>query len=147
MRSTHDPDGLNRTSDASHFLYGERPDFNVVLDVLGKGVLYFVRTNRWHGSPWHYEVDGVDHVVRETSTADPNHPSPESKFEPAETFPPPLALTWPTTRGADLNWVPVPFERSLRLAHGRTFYGTGYSIHHRFVEGALLSSSPRPFSL
>jgi hypothetical protein len=76
MRSTHDRDGLNRTADASHFLYGERPDFNVTLEVLGRGVLYFVRTNRWHGSPWHYEVDGVNHVVRETSTADPHSPLP-----------------------------------------------------------------------
>jgi hypothetical protein len=147
LRSTHDPDGLNRTADASHFLYGERPDFNVVLDVLGRGVLYFVRTNRWHGSPWHYEVDGVDHVVRETSTADPNRPVPESRFEPPETFPPPLALTWPTTKGADLNWVPVAFERSLRLAYSRTFYGTGYFIYHQFADGAPLSSNPQPFNL
>jgi hypothetical protein len=147
MRSTHDRDGLNRTADASHFLYGDRPDFNVTLDVLGRGVLYFVRTNRWHGSPWHYEVDGVNYVVRETSTADPNNPMTESKFEPAETFPPPLALTWPNTKGADLNWVPIAFERSLRLAYGRTFYGTGYYIHHQFADGASLSSSPRPFNL
>jgi hypothetical protein len=147
MRSTHDRDGLNRTADASHFLYGERPDFNVTLDVLGKGVLYFVRTNQWHGSPWHYEVDGIDHVVRETSTADPNRPVPNSRFEPAEVFRPPLALTWPVTRGADLNWVPVAFNRSLRLAYGRTFYGTGYYIYHQFVDGAPLSSSPKAFNL
>jgi hypothetical protein len=147
MRSTYDRDGLNRTADASHFIYGERPDFNVTLDVLGKGVLYFVRTNRWHGSPWHYEVDGVDHIVRETSTADPNHPSPESKFEPPHAFPPPLALTWPATKGADLNWVPIAFERSLRLAYGRTFYGTGYYVYHQFVDGAPLSSEPKSFSL
>jgi Protein of unknown function (DUF2961) len=147
MRSTHDRDGLNRTSDASHFLYGERPDFNVTLDVQGQGILYFVRTNRWHGSPWHYEVDGVDYVVRETSTADPSHPSPDSNFEPPATFPSPLALTWPTTKGADLNWVPVAFERSLRLAYGRTFYGTGYYIYHLFMEGAPLSSTQTPFNL
>ena len=139
MRSTHDRDGLNRTSDASHILYGERPEFNVAL--------YFVRTNRWHGSPWHYEVDGVDHVVRETSTADPSHPAAQSSFEPTETFPSPLALTWPTTKGSDLNWVPVAFERSLRLAYGRTFYGTGYYIYHQFVDGAPLSSNRTPFNL
>ena len=60
MRSTYDRDGGNRTADASHFLYAERPDFNVALDILGRGVLYFVRTNHWHGSPWHYVVDGTD---------------------------------------------------------------------------------------
>src|SRR5918994_3364252 len=69
MRSTYDRDGFNRTADASHFLYAERPDFNVALDVLGRGVLYFVRANHWHGSPCHYEVDGIDHVVRKTSPA------------------------------------------------------------------------------
>lgn len=147
MRSTHDRDGLNRTADASHFLYAERPDFNVALDILGKGVLYFVRTNRWHGSPWHYEVDGVEHLVTETSTADPNRPALDPRLEPAEAFPPPLALTWPTTKGSDLSWLPVAFARSLRLAYGRTFYGTGYFIYHQVVEGALLSSAPEPFDL
>ncbi|WP_158047875.1 DUF2961 domain-containing protein [Skermanella pratensis] len=147
MNSTFDREGGNRTADASHFLYGERPDFNVTLDVLGRGVLYFVRTNHWHGSPWHYEVDGTDHVVRETTTAGPETPTPGSTFQPVEALPPPLAWSWSTTRGADLNWVPVPFERSLRLAYGRTFYGTGYFIHHRFAEGIGLSSRPLPFDL
>ncbi|EWY40637.1 hypothetical protein N825_34540 [Skermanella stibiiresistens SB22] len=145
MRSTYDREGGNRTADASHFLYGERPDFNVALDVLGRGVLYFVRTNHWHGSPWHYEIDGVDHVVRESSTADPEHPVAGSTFEPAEVFPPPLAWTWSTTMGADLNWVPMPFERSLRLAYGRTHYGTGYYIFHQFAEDTPLTSKLRSF--
>src|SRR3954470_24131649 len=147
MRSTRDRDGLNRTADASHFLYAERPDFNVALDVTGRGVLYFVRTNHWHGSPWHYEVDGIDNIVRESSTADPDHPVPGSVFQPASVVPPPLAWTWSTTKGADLNWVPAPFDRSLRLAYGRTFYGTGYYIYHQFADGAPLSSHPRPFAL
>jgi hypothetical protein len=71
MRSTYDRAGGNESADASHFLYQTAEDFNVMLDVQGKGVLYFVRTNHWHGSPWHYEVDGVDHAVQETTTADP----------------------------------------------------------------------------
>jgi hypothetical protein len=143
MRSTYDRDGLNRTADASHFLYGENPSFNVTLDIIGRGILYFVRTNHWHGSPWHYEVDGIDHVLRETSTTNPDHPSPESKYDPAEIFPPPLALTWSSTKGSDLNWVPIPFERSLRLAYGRTFYGTGYYIFHQFADDPL-ALLPRP---
>lgn len=64
MRSTYDRTGGNETADASHFLYMEEEDFNVTLDVAGKGVLYFVRTNHWHGSPWHYEVDGKDYIVK-----------------------------------------------------------------------------------
>ena len=71
MRSTYDRTGGNETADASHFLYQVAEDFNVTLDVEGSGVLYFVRTNHWHGSPWHYEVDGVAHIVTETTTADP----------------------------------------------------------------------------
>lgn len=147
MRSTYDRDGGNRTADASHFLYAERPDFNVALDILGRGVLYFVRTNHWHGSPWHYEIDGTDNLVRETSTVDPERPVRNSTFEPATTFPPPLAWTWSTTRGADLNWVPIPFDRSLRLAYGRTFYGTGYYIYHQFAEGTPISTPLVPFDL
>jgi hypothetical protein len=62
MRSTYDRTGGNEGADASHFLYQEADDFNVTLDVQGLGVLYFARYNRWHGSPWHYEVDGGDHI-------------------------------------------------------------------------------------
>jgi hypothetical protein len=71
MRSTYDRRGGNEGADASHFLYQLADDFNVTLDVAGPGVLYFARYNHWHGSPWHYEVDGADHIVRETGTADP----------------------------------------------------------------------------
>src|SRR5437763_12120246 len=102
MRSTYDRSGGNEAADASHFLYQERDDFNVSLDVEGPGVLYFARYNHWHGSPWHYEVDGTDHVVRETSTADPTRPVPGSVFLPERLFPNPLAWTWSATRGADL---------------------------------------------
>ena len=71
MRSTYDREGNNRTADASHYLYQESDTFNVSLDVEGPGVLYFRRTNHWHGSPWHYEVDGEDFIVKETATDNP----------------------------------------------------------------------------
>src|ERR1041385_3580171 len=83
MRSTYDRSGGNEAADASHFLYQLAEDFNVTLDVEGSGVLYFVRTNHWHGSPWHYEIDGVDHVISESSTKDPLHPVQNSTFLPA----------------------------------------------------------------
>ena len=60
MRSTYDRRGGNEGADASHFLYQVADDFNVALDVAGPGILYFVRCNHWHGSPWHYEVDGIE---------------------------------------------------------------------------------------
>src|SRR5437588_4856228 len=65
MRSTYDRSGGNEAADASHFLYQLSDGFNVPLDVQGPGILYFVRTNHWHGSPWHYEVDGKDHLIQE----------------------------------------------------------------------------------
>src|SRR5678815_67827 len=74
MRSTYDRRGGNEGADASHFLYQLSDDNNVTLDIEGPGVLYFTRYNHWHGSPWHYVVDGTDHIVRETSTADPTRP-------------------------------------------------------------------------
>src|SRR3954471_24694539 len=73
MRSTYDRRGGNEAADASHFLYQLADDNNVSLDVEGPGVLYFVRTNHWHGSPWRYVVDGREHIVQETSTKDPEH--------------------------------------------------------------------------
>jgi D-arabinan exo alpha-(1,3)/(1,5)-arabinofuranosidase (non-reducing end) len=139
MRSTYDRSGGNEGADASHFLYQRANDFNVSLDVAGPGILYFARYNHWHGSPWHYVVDGIDHLVQETSTADPNHPVGDSVFLPHELFPNPLALTWTITRGADLTWVPVPFERSFQMAYSRTHYGTGYYIYDQYVRGARLS--------
>jgi hypothetical protein len=139
LRSTYDRSGGNDWADASHFLYQLADDYNVVLDVAGPGILSFVRTNHWHGSPWHYEVDGVDHLVRESSTADPIHPVPDSTFLPENLFPRPVALTWSQTRGADLSWVPIAFAKSLRIAYSRTFYGTGYFIYQQFVDGTRLS--------
>src|SRR5690348_2237446 len=129
MRSTYDRKGGNEGADASHFLYQMRDDFNVTLDVQGPGVLYFARYNHWHGSPWHFVIDGADHIVQESSTADPNHPAEPSTFLPKRLFPQPLALTWSVTQGADLTWLPVGFERSFQMAYSRTHYGTGYYIY------------------
>jgi len=61
MRSTYDRSGGNE--DASHFLYQLSDDFNVTLDLEGPGLLVFTRYNYWHGSPWHFVVDGNDHLV------------------------------------------------------------------------------------
>ena len=90
MRSTYDREGNNRSADASHYLYQQSDEFNVALDVEGPGVLYFKRTNHWHGSPWHYEVDGEDFIVVETATADPVNAKKTLKattFIPEEPFP------------------------------------------------------------
>jgi len=143
MRSTYDRRGGNEGADASHFLYQLADDRNVTLDVQGPGVLYFARYNHWHGSPWHYEVDGTDHLVRETSTANPSQPVPDSVFLPEKPFPNPLTWTWSLTKGADLMWVPIPFEKSFRMAYSRTHYGTGYYIYQQFVPGAKLSGPLR----
>ena len=145
MRSTYDRSGGNESADASHFLYQLANDKNVTLDVQGPGLLYFVRYNHWHGSPWHYEVDGKDHVVSESSTSDPLHPVENSAFMPDRLFPAPLAFTWSTTKGADLSWVPIGFLHSFRMAYSRTFYATGYYIFDQFVEGTRLSRPIRPW--
>jgi hypothetical protein len=146
MRSTYDRAGNNEHADASHFLYQLAEDRNVTLDVEGPGILYFVRTNHWHGSPWHYEVDGKDHIVRETSTADPEHPAQGSVFLPEAPFPRPLAWTWADTKGADLSWIPVGFENRFRMQYSRTNYGTGYYIYHQFVPGTKLSQPVRAWT-
>ncbi|MCK4887725.1 MAG: DUF2961 domain-containing protein [Planctomycetes bacterium] len=145
MRSTYDRQGNNRGADASHFLYCDSKTFNVSLDVRGYGVLYFKRTNHWHGSPWHYEVDGEDMVVKETATADPENAKGKGKpsvFIPEDLFPNPLTWTWSITKGADLMWVPLGFEDRMRIAYGRTFYGTGYYIYHLMTKGMKNLSRP-----
>ena len=139
MRSTYDRVGGNEGADASHFLYQLADDFNVSLDVEGPGVLLFTRYNHWHGSPWHYVVDGKDNIVQEGSTADPLHPDPNSTFLPAAPFPSPLNETWAKTKGADLIWSPIEFEHSFQMAYSRTHYGTGYYIYDQFVPGTPLS--------
>ena len=139
MRSTYDRAGGNEGADASHFLYQLSDDFNVTLDLEGAGILLFTRYNHWHGSPWHYVVDGKDYLIQESSTADPLHPNPDSTFLPLAPFPPPLNETWAVTKGADLVWSPIPFERSFRMAYTRTHYGTGYYIYDQFVPGTPLS--------
>ena len=147
MRSTYDRSGGNEGADASHFLYQLSDNFNVTLDLEGPGILYFARYNHWHGSPWHFQVDGTDYIVEESSTPDPTHPIDNSTFLPERLFPTPLALTWSVTKGADLTWVPIPFERSFRMAYERTHYGTGYYIYHRYAGGAPLSQPLRSWNM
>ena len=109
---------------------------NVTLDVRGKGALYFFRTNHWHGSPWNFQVDGRDNIVRETGTDDPVNAKNRfaaSSFTPSATFPRPLNWTWEVTKGADLIWTPIPFENALRISYSRTRYGTGYYIFHLYA--------------
>ena len=130
MRSTYDRTGGNRSADASHFLYQLADDNNVTLDVEGRGILYFARYNHWHGSPWRYVVDGTEHIVQETSSADPLHPAANSVFLPEKLFPSPLTWTWSATKGADLMWAPIAFEKSFRMGYSRTRYGAGYYIYH-----------------
>lgn len=139
MRSTYDRGGGNEGADASHFLYQLADDFNVAVDVEGAGVLMFTRYNHWHGSPWHYVIDGKDTILQETSTQDPLHPDPNSKFVPAAPFPSPLNETWATTKGADLIWSPIEFGHSFQMAYSRTHYGTGYYIYDQFIPGTSLS--------
>lgn len=145
MRCTYDREGNNRSADASHFLYQEAEDFNVTLDVKGPGTLYFKRCNHWHGSPWHYEIDGRDTIVSETATSDPVSAKQNVRhatFLPERLFPHPLTWNWTTTHGADLMWVPLTYEDSLRLAYSRTAYGTGYYIYHQYPLGIEHISRP-----
>jgi hypothetical protein len=142
LRSTYDRTGGNEGADASHFLRQEADDRNVAFEAEGPGVLYFSRANNWHGSPWHYRVDGTDHVITETNTPDPVHPMPGSVFLPQAALPAPLAVTSSVTQGADLDWVPIPFTDELSIAYERTHYGTGYFIHHQFPDGPENLSQP-----
>lgn len=149
MRSTYDRSGRNESADASHFLFMKKEDQNVTLDVAGRGVLYFVRTNHWHGSPWHYIIDGKDNIVKETGTDDPVHAKKNllsTNFIPAAAFPQPLNWTWEVTKGADLVWTPIGFTRSLQLAYSRTRYGTGYYIYHLYADSNRLSRPIRTWN-
>ncbi len=150
MRSTYDRRGANEGADASHFLFAGKEDENVSLDVKGNGVLYFFRANHWHGSPWHFIVDGKDNIVRENGTEDPVNAKTKltnTTFIPEKAFPQPLNWTWATTRGADLIWTPMPFSQSMRIAYSRTHYGTGYYIYHLFGSERNLSRPIRPWDI
>jgi hypothetical protein len=142
MRSTYDREGGNQSVDASHYLFANEEDQNVSLDVKGKGILYFFRANHWHGSPWHFIVDGKDNIVKETSTSDPVNAKrvlKNTSFIPEPAFPKPLNWTWGTTKGASLIWTPIPFEDSLQIAYSRTRYGTGYYIYQLYANKDNLS--------
>ncbi|MCA9100463.1 MAG: DUF2961 domain-containing protein, partial [Planctomycetales bacterium] len=137
-----DRTGGNHSADAAHFIRQIDDTHNVALDELGPGILWFVRHNHWHGSPWEYLIDGHAYTVTETSTADPVHPVADSVFEPAKLFPQGLTYTWSVTKGADLSWVPMPFVESLRLSYGRARYGTGYFILWKTLPGLSNLSQP-----
>jgi hypothetical protein len=140
MRSTYNRLGGN--SDMSNYLFMKEEEYNVTLDVIGKGALYFFRTNFWHGSPWHFNIDGKDNLLKETGTDDPVNARKrftKTEFIPGTSFPEPLAWTWGKTKGADLIWTPMPFEKSLQLAYSRTNFGTGYYIYHLYANKDQLS--------
>ncbi|WP_300599062.1 DUF2961 domain-containing protein [Niabella sp.] len=148
MRSTYDRGGGGY--DASNFLFMKKEDENVTLDVKGNGTLWFFRANHWHGSPWHFVVDGTDNIVRETATADPVDAVKKYKttaYIPATALPEPFAWTWGTTKGANLSWVPMRFNDSLQIAYSRTFYGTGYYIYHLYADNGLLANRIAPWNL
>jgi hypothetical protein len=150
MRSTYDRTGGNEGADASHFLFMKGEDYNVSLDVTGRGILYFVRTNHWHGSPWHYVVDGKDNILQETGTSDPVNAKKkftDPQFIPSTQFSEPLNWTWGTTKGADLVWTPIPFRDSVRLAYSRTRYGTGYYIYQLYANEEQLSQPIQSWDL
>jgi hypothetical protein len=150
MRSTYDRAGGNESADASHFLFANEENYNVTLDVKGKGILYFFRANHWHGSPWHFVIDGRDNIVSETGTNDPINAKrifKASNFIPEATFPRPLNWTWEITKGADLIWTPMPFEQSMRIAYSRTRYGTGYYIYHLYANEENLSQRINSFDI
>ena len=112
MRSTYDRAGGNEGADASHFLYQTGGRFQCQPGCRGRrAMLYFVRTNHWHGSPWHYVVDGSDNLVQETSTAIPCTLFPTPSFCPPPRFPTLSLGRGRDTRGADLSWVPIAFTR------------------------------------
>jgi hypothetical protein len=142
MRSTFDRMGGNDNADAAHFIRQIDDTHNVAMDELGPGILWFVRYNRWHGSPWQYLVDGKEFIVQETSTRDPLHPAKDSVFEPSKLFPQGLNYTWSATKGADLSWTAIPFEKSLRIAYGRARYGTGYFMLWKTLPGIDWLSRP-----
>lgn len=119
MKSTFDRTGGNHFADAAHLIRQGDDTRNVALDETGPGILWFVRHNHWHGSPWRYIVDGRETIVSESSTVDPTRPVPGSVFLPERLFPQGLTWTWSVTKGADLSWVPVPFEKSFQLAYSR----------------------------
>ncbi len=139
MRSTYDRAGGNEASDASHFVREVAPGDDVALDVQGRGILYFFRANHWHGSPWSFLIDGASQSVSETATASPDQPPSSSSFIPAAAFPSPLALTYATTQGADVSWVPMGFTTSLGIALGHSHYGTGYYVYSLYDPDAPLS--------
>ncbi len=142
MRSTYDRAGGNESADASHFLFAKGEDYNVTLDVKGTGIMYFCRANHWHGSPWHFNADGNDNIIRESGTSDPVNAKKvfkETVFLPTEAFPQPLNWTWAITKGADLIWTPMPFKETFQIAYSRTKYGTGYYIYNLFANEQNLS--------
>ena len=122
MRSTYDRSGGNESANVSHFLYMCEEDNNITLDITGKGYLFFIRINHWHGSPWRYTVDGNSCIVKKTATqksVGAKHFFDRTAFIPQNSFKEPLTYTWSTTKGSNLVWVLIGFNNSIRLVYGR----------------------------
>ncbi len=120
-------------------LYQLAENFNVTLDVEGAWSAVLRAHQPLARQPVALRDRRRRSLVSEITTRDPTRKLDAAVFIPEAPFPSPLTYTYATTHGADLNWVPMPFADRLRLAHSRTFYGTGYYIYHQFVPGLALS--------
>ena len=58
-----------------------------------------------------------------------------------------MSWTWKTTKGADLIWTPIPFEKSFQLGYGKTAFGTGYYIYHLYANEEQLSQPIRSWNI
>ncbi len=142
MTGTWDRAGGNAGNDAGHFVRAERDTYYSPLELEGVGVLYFAGFNAWRGSPWHFLVDGVDRVVTETTTVAPDRPADDARIEPAAALPSPLAFASTASRGGDLVWLPMAFNRTLSVGFGRTHRAAGDFIYHRFPAVSDSTSPP-----
>ena len=140
MRSTYDRAGGNEGADASHFLFQTAADYNVSLDVEGPGMLYFVRTNHWHGSPWHYVVDGTDN---RRSGNQHGHARQTRSRQHLSCRPP--RFRFPSPKPGRRRREPIfrGFLSGLHIvSRWRTAERTtaqGYYIYHQYLPGARLS--------
>jgi len=111
------PHGRKSRGDASHYLYAEPGD---VTDTWSVPLTKSARGASTSSAPitgtaaWNYEVDGRRQIVEDTPR--PNPVGAKGGLRRARScrgpVSKPLTWTWSTTRGANLMWVPLEFEKS-----------------------------------
>jgi hypothetical protein len=131
--STADPAGGN--ADGTHILRTLPDGERVLFDLVGPGIVTFMRMQETYGGPWRLYLDGADRATIRAGDLGQVQPT---RF-PATAFPYPLSMNSFQTQGSSIVAGPTPFKDGMRWT-ATTANGNYYALYDWLPYGAPLAT-------